>query len=125
MKQEEYRSCVGKNLKGKTGLSPEERKLEFCIVSRLCSKKVASREEAKISCKESANKPKPLKQPSTKRGSKSCEKQSVQLLDCVIENIPQDSLCNINKLQMALGNALILCSCHPEEKGNTKKSEVE
>lgn len=116
MKQEDYRKCVARGLSGKT-LKPEERKLEFCVVAKLCSKKVSSREEAELICKESINKPKPPKQPSAaKRGSRSCEKQAVQLVDCIVDNIPQDSLCNINKLQIALGNALILCSCHPEEK---------
>ena len=115
MKQEDYRNCIAKGLKGKT-LKPEERKLEFCVVAKLCSHKSKDREEAELVCKESLNKPKPLKQPSTKRGSRSCERQAVELVDCVMDNIPQDSLCNINKLQIALGNALILCSCHPEEK---------
>lgn len=115
MKQEDYRNCVAKGLTGKT-LKPEEQKLEFCVVAKLCSKKVSSREEAELVCKESLSRPRTLKQPSTKRSSRSCERQAVQLVDCIVDNIPQDSLCNINKLQIALGNALILCSCHPEER---------
>ena len=123
MKQEEYRSCVAKGLRGKT-LQPEERKLEFCMVAKLCSKKASSRQEAELICKESASKPKPLKQPSAKKGSKSCEKQAVKLVDCIVENIPQESLGNINKLQMALGNALILCSCPPKGKEQTKAGAI-
>ena len=121
MKQEEYRSCVAKGLTGKT-LKPNERKLEFCIVAKLCSKKAGSREEAELVCKESINKPKPLKLPSKKRSTKSCEKQATELVDCIINNIPQDSLCNINKLQIAIGDALILCGCHQEELTNNESS---
>lgn len=46
----EYNACISKGLKGKTGLSKEERQLLFCTESRLCSGKASSREEAKASC---------------------------------------------------------------------------
>ena len=58
MNQEEYRACMAKGLKGRK-LGKEERKLEFCILSKLCSQKSKDREEAKAICVESASNPKP------------------------------------------------------------------
>jgi len=50
MKQEDYRACISKGLKGKTGLSKEERKLLFCTQSKLCSGKAQTKEEALTLC---------------------------------------------------------------------------
>lgn len=50
MKQEDYRSCMSAGLKGKRGLSKEQRKAEFCITSQICSGKSSSREEAITAC---------------------------------------------------------------------------
>lgn len=49
MNMQEYRSCVASGLKGKK-LSKEERKQEFCIVSKVCSRKANDRDEAKRLC---------------------------------------------------------------------------
>ena len=45
-----YQECVAKNLKGKTGLTPEQRRREFCIVSKECSGKSKDRDEAERLC---------------------------------------------------------------------------
>ncbi len=44
-----YNSCIGGKLKG-LHLSKEERKLEFCIVSKVCSGKAADRDAAIAAC---------------------------------------------------------------------------
>lgn len=50
MKQEDYRACMSKGLKGKKGLSKEERQTLFCVESRLCSGKAQNEEEALELC---------------------------------------------------------------------------
>jgi hypothetical protein len=47
---EEYRGCMSKGLKGKTGLTKEQRKLVFCETSQVCSGKAGSAEEARKHC---------------------------------------------------------------------------
>jgi hypothetical protein len=49
MNRQEYNSCISIGLKGKK-LSKEERKTEFCVTSKLCSKKAKTREEALKLC---------------------------------------------------------------------------
>lgn len=56
MKQEDYRACMSKGLKGKTGLSKEERQSLFCMQSRLCSGKAQTEEEAAQLCSNTAAK---------------------------------------------------------------------
>lgn len=50
MKKEEYRACMAKGLKGKTGLSKQQRQDLFCVESRICSGKAKDEEEAKRLC---------------------------------------------------------------------------
>jgi hypothetical protein len=56
MKQEDYRACMSKGLKGKKGLSKEERQTLFCIESRLCSGKAQTKEQAAQLCSTTAPK---------------------------------------------------------------------
>jgi hypothetical protein len=67
MDRAEYNSCIANGLRGKK-LGKEERKLEFCIISKTCSGKARSREEAARVC----SLPKPPKPEGTgkKRRSK-------------------------------------------------------
>ncbi len=67
--RQEYSSCVGEGMRGKI-LSVTERKLEFCTVAKLCSRKAKDREEAVILC----NQPKPEKKERT-RGLSACERK--------------------------------------------------
>ena len=83
-KQEEYRSCMSTHLKGKTGLSKEERTLQFCISSRICSGKASNEEEARRLCAEAAAQPKPVKVKSTKR-SKALDPHTTAV--CVVERL--------------------------------------
>ena len=82
--RQEYTSCVGQGMRGKQ-LSKPERQLEFCVVSKLCSKKAGTREEAIRLCslpKES----KPQKARSIKPDL--CEKDAVLLAHCIAEKVP-------------------------------------
>ena len=79
MNRQEYNACVGAGLKGKT-LGKEERKLEFCIVSKTCSGKAKDREEAKYLCS-LPKEPKPAK---VKRGTKHAI-DSNTLATCIIK----------------------------------------
>lgn len=81
MDRKEYNSCVSKGLKGKQ-LSKDERKLEFCIVAKGCSKGL-SREEATRICAESAANP---KEPKAKRSRKGAIDPAA-LAGCVINLI--------------------------------------
>ena len=52
MKQEDYRSCMAKNMGGGKlkGLSKEERTLTFCSIAKLCSGKAKDEAEARRLC---------------------------------------------------------------------------
>jgi len=50
MALDDYRQCMAQGLKGKTGLSKQERQLVFCTQSKICSSKASSREEAEEIC---------------------------------------------------------------------------
>lgn len=64
MRQEDYRACMSKGLKNKQ-FTKEERQAEFCILAKLCSEKVQTREEAARICSE----PKPPKTPKASKTS--------------------------------------------------------
>lgn len=66
MDRVEYNTCVASGLKGKK-LDKAARQLEFCVVSKLCSKKAGSREEAIEIC----NQPKPPKPEGEKKHRRS------------------------------------------------------
>jgi len=107
MDRVEYNACVGAGMKGKQ-LDKEQRKLEFCIVAKTCSGKAKSRDEAMAMCKESASQPKP---PKVKKAA-SCEDAVLRLARCVADNINMDQASNINSIEMALANAMMVCQCH-------------
>jgi len=52
MGKEEYRSCMSTSMKGKTGLTKEERRNLFCETSQICSGKASNQEEARARCQE-------------------------------------------------------------------------
>lgn len=106
--RQEYAQCIGRGMQGKQ-LSKEERKLEFCVVAKLCSNKSPNREEALRVCKL----PKATKEPKGKRQRKpqSCEKEVQRLSRCMAENIDMDLASNINSVEMAIINAMMTCKC--------------
>lgn len=112
MGRKEYAQCVGKGLRGKQ-FTKEERKLEFCTLSKLCSGKAKTREEALTICSQ----PKPPKAPKvrgTKKGQ-SCEKEALGLTQCMMDyfeaNETYKKLLNINTVGAEIANALMECRC--------------
>lgn len=62
MDRAQYSGCIGDAMRGKK-LTREERKLEFCVASKLCSGKASSQEEARQIC----SLPKPPKEPKVRK----------------------------------------------------------
>jgi len=108
MGQEEYRSCMSKNMGGGRlkGLSKEERRIEFCTIAKSCSKGMPY-EEAKKVCS-LPKEPKPPKLHSKGKG-KSDERRLLELGHCMAENIDMDQASNINSIETAIVNALMAC----------------
>lgn len=110
MDRENYRNCIAKDLKGKK-LDKEARKLEFCIVSKLCSGKASNREDAQRICLL----PKPEKtekkrrKKSEKNEAENCEKEAIKLSHCIAENIDMNQASNINSIEMAILNSMVEC----------------
>lgn len=85
MNKQEYNSCLATGLRGKT-LGKEERKTEFCVVSKVCSKKASTREEALRLC----SLPKPPKPESMHRHGRravdTCDiSHCVQKIDILVQ----------------------------------------
>ncbi len=107
MDRKSYNECIGKNMKGKK-LSKEQRKLEFCMVAKLCSGKVQSREEAERVCQESARHPKEPKARSSKKGrGQNCEQDVLQTAHCMVDVINMDLASNVNSVERAIDNAMM------------------
>ena len=112
MKREEYRDCMGKAMKGITGISREERGKLFCVNAKLCSGKSKTREEAERVC----SLPKPPKAPKAKRATgQSCEKEVLGLSQCMVDHIDMGMASNINSVGAAIANAMMRCRCPGQE----------
>lgn len=111
MDRKTYNECIAKGLKGKQ-LNKEERKLEFCILSKLCSKKSKDRDEARELCL-LPKEPKPLKAKAKRNGAKSCEKEALDLAQCMLDYFEEKDIyrqvLNINSVGVAMTNALLEC----------------
>ena len=107
MDQATYNKCIGDRMRGKK-FSPEERKLQFCVSSKVCSKGI-SEGKAKTIC----SLPKEPKLPKARKLKKgqTCEKEVLGLTKCIIGRIDMDKVSNINTLQTALTNAMMECQC--------------
>lgn len=110
MDRAKYNSCMSPYMKGQ--MPVEERRLKFCVGSKLCSGKAKSEEEARRICSQ----PKPPKPESARRVKKpvSCEKEMFQLTECMVEHIDMDQASNVNSIGSAIMNALMACRC-PDE----------
>lgn len=105
----EYNNCMRPYI---TGSKPkEQRKLDFCVGAKICSGKSSSREEAVQLCS-LPKEPKENKK-STQRTSKamSCEKQVIQISECMLNKIDFKQAMNPNSFQQEVANALIECQC--------------
>jgi hypothetical protein len=104
-----YNNCMRPYI---TGSKPkEQRKLDFCVGAKVCSGKASSREEAVQLCS-LPKEPKESKKPS-QRASKglSCEKQVIQVSECMLNKIDFKNAMNINSFRQEVANALIECQC--------------
>ena len=107
MDRQKYNNCLSKGLAGKT-FTPAERRLEFCVVSKLCSSKSKTREEALTVCRQ-PKPPKPVKLRQEK--PEACEKAVMKLAHCMAEHIDMNLASNINSVEVAMANALMECQC--------------
>ena len=111
MDRKTYSKCVGDALRGKK-FTPQQRKKEFCVASKLCSQKASSHAEAEQMCEISMSQPKPVSDKvirKTRGKGKSDEKQLLELAQCMAENINMDQASNINSIETALLNAMLEC----------------
>jgi len=117
MDRKTYNQCIASGLKGKK-LSRDERQLEFCVVSKLCSKKASNRGEAERICKL----PKPPKstRSRTPRSEKAIIKEIEAEMLCIIPKINMDKTSNINTLEMELTNAMFQCRMPDGKNENIK-----
>ena len=76
MRQEDYRSCMSKKMKGLKGISKEQRRLEFCVSAKECSKGT-SREEAERICNISMSQP---REPKARRGHRVTHQGGMRLV---------------------------------------------
>lgn len=111
MDRESYNACISKGLTGKK-FDKEQRKLEFCIVSKQCSSKAKDRSEAERLCS-LPKEPKAPKATKAKRGQ-TCEKEVLQLAHCIVDKIDMNLARNINSIETAIVNAMIECQCQPK-----------
>jgi len=113
MERAKYNACVANGLRGKE-LTKDERKLEFCVVAKVCSGKANNREEALTICSQ----PKPPKPEKTRKKKaetpESCEKDVFKLSKCMVPHIDMDLAGNVNSIEAAIVNAMMECKC-PEK----------
>jgi hypothetical protein len=107
--RKEYNACMRPYI---TGSKPkEQRKLDFCVGAKICSGKAPSREDAIQLCS-LPKEPKENKKPSRKIAKgQTCEKQAVQIAECMLNKIDFKNAMNINSFQQEVANALIECQC--------------
>ena len=111
MNREEYNSCVAKGMSGKT-FTAEQRKLEFCVVAKLCSGKTGTREEAIKICSE----PKEPKEPKQRRSRRNARqigsldsKGIKKVATCMVKVLDRDLLAHEDSMALAIANALDEC----------------
>ncbi len=104
MDRVKYNSCISSHLKGKK-FSREERKLEFCISSKLCSGKSSNRDEAIRICNQPQD-PNDLKSPKRHRAKgMNIDKMS----RCLVGNIDLNKVNNPASVEQAFADALTEC----------------
>lgn len=114
MKQEDYRACMSKNMGGGRlkGLSKEDRRSEFCIIAKGCSKGIA-REEATRLCAESAANP---AAPKPRRTRGKCKIEALTLASCVIKSLEGQEI-----TLATLSPAIASCSGQKSESPSREK----
>lgn len=108
MDRAKYNQCIRPYI---TGSKPkEQRRLDFCIGAKICSGKAKNVEEAKLICSQ-PKEPKPARTRKMKGGAKSCEKEVLELSQCMVEHIDMNLASNINSVGTAIANAMMVCRC--------------
>lgn len=106
--RQEYNKCMIPYMRD----GGEDRKLRFCLGAKLCSGKAKDEEEAKYLCS-LPKEPKPAKASGKRDGTKSCEKEALDLAQCMLdyfdENGIYNQVLNINSVGVAMTNALLEC----------------
>lgn len=114
--RERYNQCIRPFI---TGSKPkEQRKLDFCIGAKICSGKATDRDEAERICS-LPKEPKTQKVRARKNGTKSCEKESLELTQCMMDYFETKNLykeiLNINSVGNAIANAMLECRCQIQQ----------
>lgn len=107
MGQEEYRSCMAKNMGGGRlkGLSKEDRRIEFCTIAKECSKGISYKEARPICIEAAANPKAPRK---TRRGKSRLN--FTTLAGCIIDSLDGSEATRANLVP-------IIASCTGAEGG--------
>ena len=94
-----------------SGKSKEERQHSFCVGAKICSGKAKTEEEAAQLCS-LPKEPKENKNPYRKAvKSMTCEKQVIQVSECMLSKIDFKRAMNPNSFQQEVVNALVECQC--------------
>lgn len=116
--REEYNKCIIPFISGSK--PKEQRRLDFCIGAKVCSKGV-SKEEARAICLQ----PKEPKPPKAKKGRKVCTLRDLEAIStCLVENINLSGLTTDN-MQSVFSNALKKCSGATTGKVKSAKMTLE
>lgn len=107
MSRQEYNQCMSPYMRGSE--SKEQRQSDMCQGAKICSGKAKTEEEARYLCS-LPKEPKPAKKRAAK-GSQSCEKEVLELASCIVERIDVDQASNINSIETAIINAMMVCKC--------------
>lgn len=108
--RKEYNKCIIPYISGSK--PKEQRKLDFCVGAKVCSGKAKDRAEAERLCS-LPKEPKPVKARRSKDGAKSCEKEVLDLSQCMLDYFEEKGIyrqvLNINSVGVAMVNAMMEC----------------
>lgn len=104
MDRTSYNRCMSPYMKGSK--PKEQRQLDFCIGSKVCSQKAKNEEEAKQICL-LPKEPKPFK---AKRGNgRDCGREVSELTRCIVSKIDMDLASE--SMENAIIGAMMECRC--------------
>lgn len=105
MDRTSYNRCMSPYMKGSK--PKEQRQLDFCIGSKVCSQKAKNEEEARQICL-LPKEPKPFK---IKRGNgQNCEREVSELTHCIVGKIDMDLASK--SIENAIIGAMMECRCN-------------
>lgn len=107
-KREEYNQCMRPFITG--AKEKEQRKLDFCIGAKVCSRKAKDRAEAERLCL-LPKEPKPMRARKDKQPV-SCKEEMITLAQCMVAKIDMNLVSSAKNIETALVDALLKCQCH-------------